>query len=119
MCLRYKFYHQFLFHLREHIHIRRRNGYEKEFLYQLSFVTTKLTRARQTYRNFLREIIETGIEQKIFLDRRCLNVELAINSIVGTVNWSIYNSLIVREESLDPDRFIQQLLPHLLRSLKV
>ena len=80
--------------------------------------TAKLNRARQTYRNFLREIIEAGIEQKVFLNRELLDVELAINSIIGTINWSIYDLLIVQQKSLDPDRFINQLLPHLLRSLK-
>ena len=80
--------------------------------------TAKLNRARQTYRNFLGEIIEAGIEQQVFLDRELLDVELAINSIIGTIDWSIYELLIVQQKSLDPDRFIPQLLPHLLRSLK-
>ena len=80
--------------------------------------TAKLNRARQTYRNFLSEIIEAGIEQKVFLNRELLDVDLAINSIIGTINWSIYDLLIVQQKSLDPDRFINQLLPHLLRSLK-
>ena len=79
--------------------------------------TAKLNRARQTYRYFLEKIIERGIEEKIFLDETILDVELAINSIIGTINWSIYELLIVRNKSLEAKSYTDRLLPHILRSL--
>ena len=79
--------------------------------------TAKLSQARQTYRCFLKEIIEKGIKEKIFLDAATLDVELAINSIIGTINWSIYELLIVQNKSLEAKSYTKRLLPHVLRSL--
>lgn len=80
--------------------------------------TEKLNQARQNYRNFLRKIITAGIKQKILLNSELLDIELAINSIIGTINWSLYDLLIVQNTSFDPESFMQKLLPHLLRSLR-
>jgi len=80
--------------------------------------TAKLSQARQNYRRFIAEIIKAGIDTGIFLDESTLDLELAINSIIGTINWSMYEILIVRNESLEPKVYIDKLLPHLLRSLK-
>ena len=79
--------------------------------------TAKLNQARQNYRHFLREIITRGIEAGIFLDETILDVELAINSIIGTINWSIYELLIVQNKSLEAKSYTDRLLPHVLRSL--
>lgn len=81
--------------------------------------TAKLNEARQTYRRFFQRIIKAGIARGIFLDSETLDVELAINSIIGTVNWSIYDILIVKNRSLEPIKYVDRLLPHLLRSLRV
>ena len=83
-----------------------------------SVATNKLNQARQTYRRFFRDIIEAGIKQEIFLNSELLDVELAINSIIGTVNWSIYDFWIVQNKSFESKSFIDKLLPHILRSLK-
>ncbi len=94
----------------------------KLFFLQIGYgdfaATTKLSQARQTYRSFLSNIIQAGIEQKIFLDSELLDIELAINSIIGTINWSIYDCLVVKNKPLEPEIFIKKLLPHLLRSLQ-
>ena len=94
----------------------------KLFFLQIGYgdfaATTKLSQARQTYRSFLRDIIQAGIEQKIFWDSELLDLELAINSIIGTINWSIYDSLVVKNKPLEPEIFIEKLSPHLLRSLR-
>ena len=83
-----------------------------------SVATSKLNYARQTYRSFFREIIEKGIKQKIFLDAKLLDVELAINSIIGTINWSIYDFWIVQNKPLEPKSFTDKLFLHIIRSLK-
>ena len=81
--------------------------------------TAKLSQARQNYRNFIAEIITAGMQQRIFLDSGTLDLELAINSIIGTINWSMYDILIVQNKSLEPEIYTNRLVPHILRSLKV
>ena len=80
--------------------------------------TAKLSQARQNYRNFIAEIIKAGMQQGIFLDSETLDLELAINSIIGTINWSMYEILIVQNKNIEPKTYIEHLVPHLLRSLK-
>lgn len=80
--------------------------------------TAKLSQARKNYRSFFRKIIQAGIEARIFLSEPTLDVELAINSIVGTINWSVYDLLVVQNKSLEATKYLDRLLPHLLRSLK-
>ena len=82
-----------------------------------SVATDKLNQARQTYRSFFRDLIQAGIEQEIFLAPELLDVELAINSIIGTINWSIYDFWIVQNKPLEPIAFTDKLLTHILRSL--
>ena len=83
-----------------------------------SIATDKLNRARQTYRGFFRSIIQRGIEQEVFLDPKLLDIELSINSIIGTINWSIYDFWIVQNKSIEPESFTDRLLTHILRSLR-
>ena len=79
--------------------------------------TNKLNCARQTYRRFFRDVIQKGIEEKVFLDPNLLDIELSINSIIGTINWSIYDFWIVQNKSLDLESFTDKLLSHIIRSL--
>lgn len=95
------------------------NGYCQFQLHLLRHIRTeKLKKARQTYRDILLNIIEDGIAQGIFLPSEVLDVQLAINSIIGTINWSVYDLLIVKNETLKPEEFAQKLLSYILRSLK-
>lgn len=79
--------------------------------------TEHLRTARQTYRTLLLSVIEAGIAQGLFLPPDQLDVQLAINSIIGTMNWSLYDLLVVKNETFDPEVFTQKLTAHLLRSL--
>ena len=81
--------------------------------------TAKLSQARQNYRNFIAKIITTGMQKRIFLNSETLDLELAINSIIGTINWSMYDILIVQNKSLEPEIYTNRLVPHILRSLKI
>ena len=94
----------------------------KLFFLQIGYgdfvATSKLNRARQTYRGFFRDLIQEGMKQKVFLDSELLDIELAINSIIGTINWSIYDFWIVQQKPLEPQIFTDKLLAHLLRSLQ-
>lgn len=96
-------------------------GLIKLFFMQVGYgdttATEQLREVRQTYRNILLTIIEDGAEQGIFLSPPVLDVQLSINSIIGTINWSLYDLLVVKNETLEPETFAQQLSSHLLRSL--
>lgn len=96
-------------------------GLIKLFFMQVGYgdttATEQLREVRQTYRNILLTIIEDGSEQGIFLSPPVLDVQLSINSIIGTINWSLYDLLVVKNETLEPETFAQQLSSHLLRSL--
>ena len=43
--------------------------------------------------------------------------QIAIDSIIGTVNWSVYNQSIVRNENIEPNELANKLTVHLLRGL--
>lgn len=96
-------------------------GLTKLFFMQIgygdSIATEQLRDARQTYRSILESIIQTGIGEGVFLTPDILDVQIAINSIVGTVNWSLYELLIVRNESIEPEDLAKKLSVHILRSL--
>ncbi len=55
--------------------------------------------------SILLTIIEDGVAQGIFLNPPVLDVQLAINSIIGTINWSLYDLLVVKNENLEPEAF--------------
>ncbi len=96
-------------------------GLIKLFFMQVGYgdttATEPLREVRQTYRNILLTIIEDGSAQGIFLSPPVLDVQLSINSIIGTINWSLYDLLVVKNETLEPETFAKQLCEHLLRSL--
>jgi AcrR family transcriptional regulator len=79
--------------------------------------TEQLRDSRQTYRNILESILKLGIAESVFLAADVLDIQIAINSIIGTVNWSLYDLLIVKNESIDPDKLAKGLAVHLLRGL--
>ena len=79
--------------------------------------TKQLKGARQTYRNILLSILEDGITQGIFLDANKLDVQIAVNSIVGTINWSLYDLLVVQNKDIEPEELAHRILSFLLRSL--
>jgi AcrR family transcriptional regulator len=96
-------------------------GLIKLFFMQIGYgdmtTTTKLYESRQTYRKILESIIQSGIAQGMFLPLDILDIQIAINSIIGTVNWSIYDLLIVRKENFESDELAKRLMVHTLRGL--
>lgn len=96
-------------------------GLIKLFFMQIGYgdktATEHLQRSRRTYRNLLLTIIERGIAQELFLPPPILDTEIAINSIVGTINWSLYDLLVVQNGILEPESLAEKLATHLLRSL--
>jgi hypothetical protein len=53
----------------------------------------------------------------VFLSPDILDVQIAINSIIGTINWSLYDLLVVKDESIEPDELAKKLSVHILRGL--
>ncbi len=96
-------------------------GLTKLFFMQIGYgdtnATEQLREARQTYRNILESIIQIGITEGVFLSLDILDVQLAINSIIGTINWSLYDLLIVKNEIIEPEELAKRLSAHILRSL--
>ena len=93
-------------------------GLIKLFFMQIGYgntaATEQLRDARQTYRNILESIIQSGIAENIF---PALDIEIAINSIIGTINWSLYDLMIVNNKSIESDKLARRLLVHILRGL--
>lgn len=96
-------------------------GLIKLFFMQIGYgdstATERLRQARQTYRDLLLTILEQGMSQGAFLPPHLLDVQVAINSIIGTINWSLYDLLIVQNQTFEPEALAEKLFVHLLRSL--
>jgi AcrR family transcriptional regulator len=82
-----------------------------------STATEQLRNARQTYRDILESILESGMTGGVFISPDILDVQLAINSIIGTINWSLYDLLIVKDKSIEPEELAKKISEHILRSL--
>lgn len=93
----------------------------KLFFMQIGYgnatATEQLQPTRQTYRTLLLQVIEAGMAQEVFLPPDQLDAQLAINSIIGTINWSLYDLLVVRNETFDSEALAQKLTTYLLRGL--
>lgn len=102
-------------------YFQQQQGLIKLFFMQIGYgnatATEQLQPTRQTYRTLLLQVIEAGITQGVFLPPDQLDVQLAINSIIGTINWSLYDLLVVKNETFDSEALAQKLTTHLLRSL--
>jgi AcrR family transcriptional regulator len=90
-----------------------------EIGYGDSNATEQLRETRQTYREILGSILHLGVNREIFIDLDDLDTQIAINSIIGTINWSLYDLLIVNNQSLEPDDLATRLTAHILRGLSL
>ncbi|MEM7796233.1 MAG: TetR/AcrR family transcriptional regulator [Cyanobacteria bacterium P01_C01_bin.118] len=97
-------------------------GLIKLFFMQIGYgdteVTKQLQEVRQTYRDILDSILQSGMSQGVFLSSDSLDVQIAINSIIGTINWSLYDLLIAKNENIEPDALAEKLSTHILRGLE-
>ncbi|MEO0986023.1 MAG: TetR/AcrR family transcriptional regulator [Cyanobacteria bacterium J06639_14] len=96
-------------------------GLIKLFFMQIGYgnkiAVEQLRETRQTYRDILASILHLGISKGIFLALDDLEIQIAINSIIGTINWSLYDLLIVQDKAIEPDNLAAGLSKHILRSL--
>ncbi|MGB8701359.1 MAG: TetR/AcrR family transcriptional regulator, partial [Thermosynechococcaceae cyanobacterium] len=96
-------------------------GLIKLFFMQIGYgdaiATEQLREARQTYRDILESILQSESIRGTFVPPDALDVQIAINSIIGTINWSLYDLLIVKNEGIEPDGLATRLLAHILRGL--
>ena len=81
--------------------------------------TQQLQASRQNYRRLLRSVLECGIEKKTFIALTLTEMDLQISSIVGTINWTVYELLIVREEPLNPPVLTARLVELFVRGLRL
>ena len=93
-------------------------GSIKLFFMQIGYgnatATEQLKEARERYRRILQSIIQQGIDKNVFVS---LDVRVAINSIIGTINWTLYDLLIVSEQNIEADKLAEKLEAHILRGL--
>jgi AcrR family transcriptional regulator len=96
-------------------------GLIKLFFMQIGYgdaiASEQLREVRKTYRDILESILQLGITSGVFITLDDLDVQIAINSIIGTINWSLYDLLIVKNEDLEPNDLATRLLNHILRGL--
>lgn len=80
-------------------------GLAKLFFMQIGYgdeqATEQMSEVRARYRRILRLVIEGGIQQKHFLAMEPLEIETLVSSIVGTINWMIYEQLVVKQRNID------------------
>jgi AcrR family transcriptional regulator len=96
-------------------------GLIKLFFMQIGYgdviATKQLREARQTYRDILESILQSGITKGVFITSGDLDVQIAINSTIGTINWSLYDLLIVKNEGIEINNLATKLSAHILRGL--
>jgi AcrR family transcriptional regulator len=102
-------------------YFRKHQGLIKLFFMEIGYgdveATERLKGPRQTNRDILQAILQRGISQQVFLDQDALDVEIAINSIIGTINWSLYNLLVVQNKDIEPDELAARIMSFISRSL--
>ncbi|MEM8674668.1 MAG: TetR/AcrR family transcriptional regulator [Cyanobacteria bacterium P01_G01_bin.67] len=99
-------------------YFQKHQGLIKLFFMQIGYgntaATEQLQAARKNYRIILESIIVRGIAENVFV---ALDIEIAINSIVGTINWTLYDLLIVNHRDIESKQLTERLLTHILRGL--
>lgn len=96
-------------------------GLIKLFFMQIGYgdalAIVRLREVRQTYRDMWESIIRAGINSGVFIASEALDIQIAINSIIGTINWSLYDILIIKNEDLESNDLEVKLSTHILRGL--
>ena len=98
-------------------------GLAKLFFMQIGYgdeqATKQLSEARANYRRILRSVIEDGIQQKRFLAMEPLELETLVSSIIGTINWTIYEQLVVKQQDIDAQATTDSLIVLFLRGIQL
>lgn len=104
-------------------YFQKHQGLIKLFFMQIGYgdeqATEQLSEVRANYRKILMSIIEDGIQQKRFVYMSPLELETVINSIVGTINWTLYELLIVKVKEIDPQAITDRLVALFLRGIQL
>ena len=99
-------------------YFQRHQGLIQLFFMQVGYgnttATERLRNTRQNYRDILEAIIVAGTAQDRFL---VVDFEIAINSIVGTINWTLYDLLVVKGSQIESEQLTPRLLAQILRGL--
>ena len=98
-------------------------GLAKLFFMQIGYgdeqATEQMSEARASYSRILRSVIEGGIQQKHFLAMEPLEIETLVSSIVGSINWTIYEQLVVKQHNIDPQVMTDRLVVFFLRGIQL
>jgi len=81
--------------------------------------TQQMKTARENYRRLLCSVLTRGIQQEEFVKLTPTELELTISSIVGTINWTLYEVLVVKEGNIDPLSLKDSLMALFLRGLRL
>lgn len=81
--------------------------------------TRQLSEVRANYRRILRSVIERGIQQRCFVRMDFSEIEMLVSSIVGTLNWTIYERLGTEGRDLKPQIETALLSKLFLRGIQV
>jgi len=102
-------------------YFREHQGLIKLFFMEIGYgdvqAMQQLKAPRDTYRKIITLIIKKGIKQGSFRDQKDLDIEIAVNAIVGTINWSLYDLLVVQGKHIEPKKLTQRILTFLLQGL--
>lgn len=81
--------------------------------------TEQLSEARANYRRILSSVIEDGMQQQHFLVMQPVEIETLVSSIVGTVNWTIYEQLVVKQHDINSQTLTDRLVVLFLRGIQL
>lgn len=102
-------------------YFQKHQGLAKLFFMQIGYgdeqAVEQLAEARANYRRILRSVIECGIEQQHFVSMNSLELETLVSSIVGTINWTMYEGLVAKE--IDPQTVTDRLVALFLRGIRL
>ena len=98
-------------------------GLAKLFFMQIGYgderTTEQLSEARLNYRRILRSVIEDGIQQQHFVALQPVEIETLVSSIVGTINWTMYEQLVVKQHDVDLQTLADRLVVLFLRGIQI
>ena len=78
----------------------------------------QLVDTRENYRHLLRAVLNRGIQEACFVSLTPTEVELTISSITGTINWRLYELLVVEAKEVDLIVLRDELVALFLRGLR-
>lgn len=104
-------------------YFQKHQGLAKLFFMQIGYgddqAIEQLSEARANYRRILKSVIENGIAQQHFLAMQPVEIETLVSSIIGTINWTVYEQLVISQHNLDFQTMTDRLVALFLRGILV